>query len=304
MLPEPISIEMLLGEMGDYVDVQNLTAKEVLSVSSPEEAAAGGLVFTSKVLESDISEILGQTLASVIVAKKSVPIGQQQTLIIVDDPLAWFIQALNVLLPASQPNSINPYSSIAASARIGANVEVGVGTVIDEGCEIGDGCRIGHNCFFGPNTVLGKSGFVQSNVSIGGVGLGYHNAKDGSRLFFPHLGAAILGDDVVVGSGSVIVRGQLNDTVLGDRVRLGNLVNIGHNVVMGADCVISSSTCIAGGTHIGARANIASGVSITSKRKIGENCQIGLGSVVVKDVSDGISVFGNPAAPLRTMRRF
>jgi len=102
----------------------------------------------------------------------------------------------------------------------------------------------------------------------------------------------------------VIVRGQLDDTVVGARCRLGNLVNVGHNVKIGDDSAISSSTCIAGGAVIGARCNIGIGVAINAKVRIGDDCQVGLGSAVTKSVADGVSVFGNPAKPLPTMGRF
>ena len=55
---------------------------------------------------------------------------------------------------------------------------------------------------------------------------------------------------------------------------------------------------------IGQELNWKSGVSINSKLCIGDNSQIGLGSAVTKSVPKNISVFGNPARPLPTMRKF
>ena len=139
---------------------------------------------------------------------------------------------------------------------------------------------------------------------IGSVGLGYHFSDSGQRLFFPHLGKVIIGDDVVIGSSCVIVRGQLKDTIIMNGVRLGNLVNVGHNVFIGNQTVISSSSTIAGGATVGRLCNVAAGVTINSKISIGDNVQIGLGSVVTKTLKSGLSFFGNPAKPLPTMKRF
>jgi acetyltransferase-like isoleucine patch superfamily enzyme len=75
-------------------------------------------------------------------------------------------------------------------------------------------------------------------------------------------------------------------------------------VKIGSESILSSGTCVAGGVRIGERCNVAVGVSINAKLRIGSDCQIGLGSVVTKLVPDGTSVFGNPAVPVRTMRRF
>ena len=303
-LPQPVSVRMLVEKLGGHLAAGNAAEIEVHSIAAPGDAEAGSLIFINKAKPEQLLQVVRETNASVIVASQQTDVSAKQTLVVTDDPLAWYIRALHLLFPNSQDTVIHPSASVSKAAQIGSGVGIGPGSVVEDGCRIGDNCHIGSNCYLGPGTVLGDGAFVQDNAIIGCVGLGYHVALDGERLFFPHLGAVLTGRDVVVGAGSVIVRGELEDTLIGDRVRLGNLVNIGHNVKIGADSVISSSTCVAGGTHIGERCNIAAGASISAKLDIGSGCQIGLGSVVVKNVSPDISVFGNPAAPLRTMRRF
>jgi UDP-3-O-[3-hydroxymyristoyl] glucosamine N-acyltransferase len=303
-LRTPVSAGALVERLGGHLPSPAAAAVEVRSVAAPRGAEAGSLVFIRAAKHEAVLSGARETLASVIVASQPVDVSPAQALIVTEDPLAWFIRALHILFPADCAAAIHPSASVNETAQIGSGVAIGAGTVIEDGCRIGDLCRIGSNCYLGPGTVLGERAFVQGNATIGCVGLGYYIAPDGERLFFPHLGAVVAGRDVVVGAGSIIVRGELEDTRIGDRVRLGNLVNLGHNVKVGADSVISSSTCVAGGTHIGERCNIAAGVSISAKLRIGDDCQIGLGSVVVRHVAAGTSVFGNPAAPLRTMKRF
>lgn len=53
---------------------------------------------------------------------------------------------------------------------------------------------------------------------------------------------------------------------------------------------------------IGDETWIASGVIIVGPVKIGKNCVIGAGSVVVKDIPNGSIAVGNPARVLRTIK--
>jgi len=44
---------------------------------------------------------------------------------------------------------------------------------------------------------------------------------------------------------------------------------------------------------------IGSGVTLVSGITVGKNARIGAGSVVISNVKDGETVFGNPAAPIK-----
>ena len=301
-----IDATKLAEQIGSYQTLISLEGKVIDSIASPKEAKKGCLVFCRLKNPEECQKVVEQTEASVVITPIPIKPREKQGLIVVDDPLGWYIQALNILFDSPETDffKVHPTAIISEHASIAENVIIGAGVVVEAGCSVEVGCRIGSNSYLGPGTILGAGTVIQNNVSIGGVGLGYHFTAKGERLFFPHLGAVIIDRDVVVGSGSVIVRGQLSDTYIGKRCRIGNLVNIAHNVVINEDCAISSCTCIAGGTVMGARCNIAVGVKINAKITIGDDCQIGLGSIVTKSLEPGISVFGCPAKPVRTMKRF
>lgn len=303
-LPEPISAKSLAEKVGNYIQLVNAENKVIQSVASPHEADANSLVFCNNQNELKLEQMIEVTKSQIIITSKQSEKNPDTCFIVVEDPLAWFIKAANVLFKGHTTNSIPISNAKIDTKSIGENVKIGLGTFIGEDCHIGDNCEIGMNCYIAAGTNIGAGTFIQNSVNIGSVGLGYHTTKENERLFFPHLGSVNIGKDCVIGASCVIVRGELSDTILGDRVRLGNLVNIGHNVRLGADTVISSNSCVAGGANIEERCNLGSGVSVNAKINIGADCQVGLGSVVVKDIPFGISVFGNPAKPLRTMRRF
>jgi UDP-3-O-[3-hydroxymyristoyl] glucosamine N-acyltransferase len=286
-LAKPVPVGILIDAIGDFVEVVNDQGAEIQSVADPRAAENGSFVFCNLKNEAAIQSVVEDTRATVVVTSAKVVARADQCLIAVSDPLSWYIRALNILFNDASEASIHRTASIDPDAEVGSSVDIGIGTIVDKDCKIGDNCRIGPRCYIGPGTILGDGCFVQNNVTLGSVGLGYHVTSDHGRLFFPHLGSVIIGNDAVVGSGSVIVRGELVDTVIGDRTRIGNLVNVGHNVRIGADCVLSSGTCVAGGARIGDRCNIAVGVAINAKVQIGSDCQIGLGSVVTKNVPGG-----------------
>jgi UDP-3-O-[3-hydroxymyristoyl] glucosamine N-acyltransferase LpxD len=302
----PEKIEILTKKVGNsrLIKYDNSCNYIVESVSALHNADEASLAFCSRKNKKDIELAISTTLACIIVVSKEVAVPPNKSIIVTDDPLEWFIKALNLLFDFNADNSTRELIITSKTSSIAKNITVGENTVIERGCIIGENCIIGSNCFIGKNVIIGSNVFIQNNTSVGGVGLGYHISENGERLFFPHIGSVILGNNVVVGSNSVIVRGQLQDTVIQNKVRIGNLVNIAHNVTIGSETVISSSVCIAGGTSIGSKCNIGAGVIINAKKNIGNKCQIGLGSVVTKSLSDGMLVFGNPAKPLPTMRSF
>lgn len=304
LVATPLTAKSLSERLGNYISITGNTDNIIQSVSSPQNADVNSLIFCNKENNDEIYNVIKDTKATVVIVSASVKVNMEKCMIVVNEPLEWFINALNILFDFKHIGFIHSNSTISNNVSIGKNVSIGSGTFVEKGCIIENGCIIGTNCYIGPGTILGKNVLIQNNSSIGGVGLGYHVNEKKERLFFPHLGVVSIGDDVVIGSNCVIVRGELKDTTIGDRSRIGNLVNIGHNVDVGCDCSVSSSTCIAGGTLMGDECNIAAGVKINAKIKIGYRCQVGLGSVVVRDVPDRVSVFGNPAKPLPTMRKF
>lgn len=306
--PKPVSHPMTIGTLYNHVGHGEINsgAPETLieSVASPDNASYGSLVFCNR-SGSDLEQIIKECKASVIIAQESVSPQPNKCIVVTSDALHWFIRALHYLMDLSDDScSISETARIASDAILGSNIVIGPGAIIAERCSIGNHASIGANCFIGPGTIIGENCFIQNNTTIGSVGLGYHFTTSGERVFFPHLGSVIIESDVVIGSGCVIVRGQLSDTRIGRAARLGNLVNVGHNVEVGSNTAISSNTCIAGGVRVGCDCNIAAGVIINAKVMVGDNSTIGLGSVVTKSIPEGKSFFGNPARPLPTMRKF
>ena len=144
--------------------------------------------------------------------------------------------------------------------------------------------------------MLRESSVISATI-IGADGLGF--ARDGDKHWvkIPQIGRVILGDDVEIGANTCIDRGALDDTVIGDGVKLDNLIQIGHNVQVGENTVSSAQTGIAGTSKVGSNCFLAGQVGIADHVNIGNNVKIGSKSGLDKDVPDGEIRFGYPALP-------
>lgn len=98
-------------------------------------------------------------------------------------------------------------------------------------------------------------------------------------------GSYVLGPDVTIAG----------NTRIGNNVHIHGKAVIGHDVIIGDFCNISAGVFLGGGVIVGDRTQIFPGAQIAPKIKIGKNVRIGIGSIVLRDVKDNCTVFGNPA---------
>ncbi|MDB4663588.1 acetyltransferase [Verrucomicrobia bacterium] len=112
---------------------------------------------------------------------------------------------------------------------------------------------------------------------------------------------ASIGHDVIVGEGSVFGPYALATTNVGvgKCSTINALSTLGHDSVLGDFCTLSGHCDVTGGVRLGDEVFLGSHVSIMPKIVVGSNVIIGIGSVVVKNVMAGITVFGNPARKIK-----
>lgn len=108
-------------------------------------------------------------------------------------------------------------------------------------------------------------------------------------------GSVIIGDNNEIGSHVCIMAGTEGVTKIGDRNKIMNYVNIGHNVELGNDCEVGVHSIIAGHTRVADNVKIKIGCNLRNRLKIGENSLIGMGSNVTRSVQRNKTVKGNPA---------
>lgn len=182
-----------------------------------------------------------------------------------------------------EPPTIDNSAQISESAQIGNGVSIGANTHIGHNVVIGDGVSIGRDCVIKSNSVIGEDGF------------GFERDESGIPIRIPHLGSVSLGDRVEIGSISTICRGTIEDTVIGDDVKIDDHVHIAHNCEIRSGTLIAACAEISGGVLVGNKCWIAPNSSIKQKVVIGDLAFVGIASNVTKDVSSRHVVGGNPA---------
>lgn len=95
---------------------------------------------------------------------------------------------------------------------------------------------------------------------------------------------------LIVGSCSIS-----NDTTFGSDILIQTLAVLGHDVVIGDGVTISAHAFIGGNAILENRCTIHPHAVVLPKVKVGEGAVVGAGTVVIKNVPPGATVFGVPA---------
>ncbi len=109
--------------------------------------------------------------------------------------------------------------------------------------------------------------------------------------------AAILGDGVHVGDGTVLMAGAIvnADTNVGMHCIINTRASIDHDCRVGDGVHVAPGATLCGGVVVGDGAFIGAGATVVPGRQIGSGAIIGAGAVVLHDVPDRALVSGNPA---------
>jgi UDP-3-O-[3-hydroxymyristoyl] glucosamine N-acyltransferase len=284
---------------------------EVRGVAAPERAGPHDVIY---VQAAKHAERAAASAAACVIAGEGVAIGAK-TILRHAQPKVAFAKAAAILLERA-PIAVGIHASaiVAPLARVGKNVSVGPYAVIGEDAHVGDGtqlgahcvigagCWIGENCRIHPRVTLYAGARVGSRVEIhagtviGADGFGYVYG-DGRYWKFPQLGIVEIGDDVEIGSNATIDRGSLDDTRIGEGVKLDNLVHVGHNVQIGAHTVIAAQTGISGSSSLGHHVVVGGQVGIADHCTLEDGAIAGAqaGIPTGKTIRAGQTVWGTPA---------
>jgi UDP-N-acetylglucosamine acyltransferase len=153
-----------------------------------------------------------------------------------------------------------------------------------------DGNSIHKTAIVHPNVKLGKGNTIGAYTVIGSNGeIRGVNQND-------FRGTVEIGDNNVI-SEFVSIQRPFNE---GQKTRIGhnNIImahsHIGHDADINNNCEVCSGTIIGGYAKIYSGAKLKLGVTVRNRITIGPNVIIGLGSVVTKDILEGVA-YGNPA---------
>lgn len=117
------------------------------------------------------------------------------------------------------------------------------------------------------------------------------------------IAAAIVHPSASVGRTSVLARGSViysgvsvgTGCTIGEGVLVCANATIGHDSVIDAFSTMLPGCIISGGSHIGRRVLVGAGAVCRERLRIGDDAQVGAGSLVTSDLPVGVVAFGSPA---------
>lgn len=108
--------------------------------------------------------------------------------------------------------------------------------------------------------------------------------------------SSILGDDVSIGQGSVVMAGAVinSSTHVGNHGIINTSCSIDHDCSIADYVHVSPNATLCGTVSIGEGTHVGAGATIAPNLSIGKWATIGAGAVIIKDVPDYAVVVGNP----------
>jgi UDP-3-O-[3-hydroxymyristoyl] glucosamine N-acyltransferase len=238
------------------------------------------------------------------------------------DPYETYARIASVLHPpASFPSGIHESATVSGSATVSAGAHVAARAVIGDGAFVADGASIGPGAVVGPRCRVGESTRLHANVTLvedvrigkrciihpgAVIGCdGFGNARsDTGWVKVPQIGGVKIGDDVEIGANTTIDRGSIEDTVIGNGVRLDNLIQIAHNVRIGEHTAMAAQSGVSGSTVIGKRCMFAGQSGLVGHITICDDVVIGGATMVSKDIHEpGFYTASFPAEKDREWKR-
>lgn len=198
-------------------------------------------------------------------------------------------------LPLKEPVQMIDGAYISANAKIGKDTMIMPGAYISGEVELGEQVYIGAGVKLMGRVTVGNHVVIRENSVLGADGLSTDRDPNGSGITMPQFGGVVVGNYVDIGANCVIARGAIDDTIIEDGCKVDNSVFISHNVHLGKDTFVVGETIMFGGSSTGERAYISGNATIRNKVKLGSDVLVGMGSVVTKNVGDGLTVLGSPA---------
>lgn len=293
---------------------------EISSLASLSHAKQGCISF---IANPKFLSDLPNTQASAVILQSKFQDQSPTAVVLSENPYAtyaYIAQLLHPFLPDFTPfihpsAVIEPCAQIHAGAYIGPNVYIGKKVTIADSVYIGPNSVIEDNViinefsylkaqvYIGSTSIVGKRAIIQPGAVIGGDGFGYAQ-ENAQWIKIPQLGKVILGDDVEIGANTTIDRATLENTVIGNGVKLDNLIQIGHNVHIGEHTAIAGCAGISGSTIIGKRCILAGGVGLVGHINITDDVQITGMSLVTKSITQpGVYASGTTAEAYNDWRK-
>lgn len=274
-----------LGQLAEFLGatLRGPADKQITGLATLQEAGPDQVSFLAN---PQYRKFLATTQAAAVLLKPADAEGYAADALLVPDPYLAYARISHLFDPKPKAAvGVHPTAVVAADAFVDPAASVGAYAVIESGARIAAGVTIGAHCFIGARSVIGEGGWlaprvtlyhdvrigqrvvIQSGAVLGGEGFGFANEK-GVWQKIAQIGGVTIGDDVEIGVNTAIDRGAMDDTRIGNGVKLDNQIQIAHNVQIGDHTAMAACVGISGSAKIGKHCMLAGGVGLVGHIEI------------------------------------
>jgi UDP-3-O-[3-hydroxymyristoyl] glucosamine N-acyltransferase len=268
-----------LGQLAEFLGatLRGPADKEITGLATLQEASHDQVSFLAN---PQYRKFLASTHAAAVLLKPADAEGYAGDALLIADPYLAYARISHLFDPKPKAAAgIHPTAVVAQDAVVDPAASVGAFAVIESGARIAAGVTIGAHCFIGARSIIGEGGWlaprvtlyhdvrigqrvvIQSGAVLGGEGFGFANEK-GVWQKIAQIGGVTIGDDVEIGVNTAIDRGAMDDTRIGNGVKLDNQIQIAHNVQVGDHTAMAACVGISGSARIGKHCMLAGGVGL------------------------------------------
>jgi len=221
------------------------------------------------------------------------------TVIVTQNPKLAFVRVINEFFAEQELASIHSSAIVHNGANLGRNVSVGAGCVIGADVEIDEETEIQNGVVICGSVRIGRRCLIKSGATIGSGGYGFVSDEHGRPVPFPQCGRIVIGDQTWIGANATIERSPFADTVIEDNVKIDDLVHIGNGSKICENTMITAGVVVSESVRVGRKCWLMPGARVSGSISIADRTTIGIGSVVLNNVTEEDSVYvGNPARRL------
>tara|TARA_A100001234_G_scaffold67180_1_gene58888 strand:- start:106 stop:1002 length:897 start_codon:yes stop_codon:yes gene_type:complete len=274
-----------LDKLAELIGGKSLGTKDFIINSIEDSASCSGngiCYIKDRKYLSKLSSNPGVVITTKDIYKD---VSQTNNFILVDDPYLAYAKTSQLFFDSynNKNKTIKPI--------LGKNVQIGENTVINGNCIIGNNVVLHDNISIYSGTKIGDNSIVHSGSVIGSDGFGF--APDGENWEkIAHLGGVEIGSNVEIGANSVIDRGALGNTIIGNGVKMDNHIHIAHNVSIGDNTAMAGMVGIAGSVRIGKNCKFGGQVGTVDHIEIVDNVTVLAKTLVTKSLTEPGSYSG------------
>lgn len=295
----PITLGFLAEFLG--ATLRGAQDKQITGLATLQEAGPGQVSFLAN---PQYRKFLSTTHAAAVLLKPADAEGYAGDALLIADPYLAYARISHLFDPKPIAEAgIHASAIVAADATVHPSASVGPNVVIESGARIAAGVTLGAHCYIGARSVIGENGWlaprvtlyhdvrigqrvtIQSGAVIGGEGFGFANEKGVWRKI-AQIGGVTIGDDVEIGVNTAIDRGAMDDTRIGNGVKLDNQIQIAHNVQVGDHTAMAACVGISGSAKIGKHCMLAGGVGLVGHIEICDNVFITGMTMVTRSITE------------------